>query len=60
MSQTTRIYVIDGKRLVRAPTSAQALRYIMKEIPVKVASQRDLERLLLSGAKVEESNGQDE
>lgn len=60
----TRIYVVsarhDGhviaRRLVRAPTQAQAIRHVATEaITAEVASQDDLVELVAAGAKVETS-----
>jgi hypothetical protein len=62
----TRIYKITpptaeagavAPRLVRATTSAQALRFVASEFLVDVASQDDLEQLLTSGVKVEKAAG---
>lgn len=59
MSQQQRIYVVDGKRLVRAPNAAQALRHASKDIEVRVAKQDDLVRMVTGGVKVEDASGVD-
>lgn len=58
MAAETRIYVVDGKHLVRAATAAQALRHVVKnKHTVVVATQDALVELVSGGTKVEESSG---
>lgn len=58
MAAATRIYTVsDGNtdRLVRATHPSHALTHVARSAyTVRVATQADLETLLLSGAKVEE------
>lgn len=57
MSKTaTRIYRIidgDGDRLIRAATSAQAVRHAASHFKARVASQDDIAELVGQGAKIE-------
>lgn len=58
----TRIYVTSdatgkGERLVRAVHPAHALRHSFR---ARIASQSDLERLLVKGSKVEEASYHDD
>lgn len=65
MTAPTRIYIVtpkiveDGKpvakRLVRAPTPAQALRHVASEFDVAVASQDDLVAAVADGVRVEDA-----
>lgn len=57
----SRIYVVEsseGKRLVRATSAAQAMRFVAaKEFKASVPDQDTLVKLAADGIKVEEANG---
>jgi hypothetical protein len=54
MAAETRIYIVDGKHLVRASTPSQALRHVVKnKHTVAVASQDSIVELVTGGTKVE-------
>lgn len=62
MSEPTRVYVVQtiktgDEALVRAPRSASAKQFVSgNDYRVWVASQRDMERLLTDGARVQDAN----
>jgi hypothetical protein len=59
MAQQTRIYVISGDstdRLVRAATSAQAIRHVVRNRFVsRLADQEEIVKLMGSGIRVEDA-----
>ena len=62
MSEPTRVYVVQTiktgeETLVRAPRSTSAKQFVSGgDYRVWVASQRDMERLLTDGARVQDAN----
>jgi hypothetical protein len=62
MSEPTRVYVVQTiktgeENLVRAPRATSAKQFVSgNDYRVRVATQRDMERLMTDGARVQEAN----
>ncbi len=61
MAEPTRVYVVETiksgeENLVRAPRAASAKQFVSgNDYRVRVASQRDMERVLTSGGRVQDA-----
>lgn len=62
MAEPTRVYVVQtiktgDELLVRAPRAGSAKQYVSgNDYRVRVATQRDMERLLTDGARVQDAS----